>query len=39
VRLLLVDALHEKAAAFYARYGFRPTTEAALTLYLPLGSR
>ncbi len=39
VRLLLVDALHEKAAAFYARYGFRPTTEAALTLYLPLGVR
>ena len=38
VRLLLVDALHEKAASFYVRYGFRPTTEAALTLYLPLGA-
>ena len=39
LRLLLVDALHEKAAAFYARYGFRNTTEGALTLYLPLGTR
>lgn len=39
VRLLIVDALHEAAAAFYGRYGFRPTTDAALTLYLPLGSR
>lgn len=37
VRVLLVDALHERAAAFYARYGFRPTTEAAVRLYLPLG--
>ena len=39
VRILLVDALHEKAATFYARYGFRSTTENALTLYLSLGSR
>ena len=37
VRLLLVDALDERAAAFYRLYGFRDTTEQALTLYLTLG--
>ena len=37
VRVLLVDALSEKAADFYRAYGFRPTTARALTLYLPLG--
>lgn len=37
IHALLVDALHAKAAAFYRRYGFRETTEHALTLYLPLG--
>lgn len=37
VRVLLVDALHARAAAFYARYGFRPVVDAELTLYLPLG--
>ena len=37
VRVLVVDALHARAAAFYRRYGFRETTEGGLTLYLPLG--
>lgn len=38
VRVLLVDALHGKAARFYRDYGFRDTAENALTLYLPLGT-
>jgi GNAT superfamily N-acetyltransferase len=38
VRVLLVDALGEQAAAFYRQYGFRETTARALTLYLPLGA-
>ncbi len=38
IHALLVDALHERAAAFYRRYGFRATAADALTLYLPLGS-
>ena len=38
IHALLVDALHARAAAFYRRYGFRETTDDALTLYLPLGS-
>jgi GNAT superfamily N-acetyltransferase len=37
IHALLVDALHERAAAFYLLYGFRQSTEHALTLYLPLG--
>lgn len=37
IHALLVDALHERAAAFYRRYGFRETASDALTLYLPLG--
>ncbi len=37
VRLLVVDALDDKAAAFYRAYGFRETTDDARTLYLPLG--
>ena len=37
VRLLVVDALDERAAAFYRLHGFRETAENALTLYLPLG--
>lgn len=36
VKVLLVDALHARAARFYLGYGFRPTTSDALTLYLPL---
>lgn len=34
---VLVDALHERAAAFYTAYGFRATSADALTLYYPLG--
>lgn len=37
VRVLVVDALHERAAAFYRGYGFRPTGAEGRTLYLPLG--
>jgi len=36
VRVLIVDAKDETAAAFYQRYGFRPTASEALTLYLPV---
>lgn len=38
VRVLLVDALHERAAGFYRAYGFRPSTMNAHALYLALGS-
>lgn len=37
VRVLIVDALGERSAAFYRLYGFRNTADNALTLYLPLG--
>lgn len=37
VRVLLVDALHTKAAGFYKSYGFREAAESGPTLYLPLG--
>lgn len=37
VRVLVVDALHEAAAAFYCAYGFRPAAVNARSLYLPLG--
>jgi GNAT superfamily N-acetyltransferase len=36
VRVVLVDAKDEQAAAFYAAFGFRPAATAALTLYLPI---
>ena len=36
VRVLLVDALHEKAARFYRAYGFRSATGDPHALYLPL---
>ena len=39
VRVLVVDALHERAAAFYRRHGFREIAGDALTLYLPLGRK
>lgn len=38
VRVLIVDAKDERAAAFYEGFGFRRTASAALTLYLPVGS-
>lgn len=37
LRVLVVDAKDERAATFYAAFGFRPTADTALTLYLPLG--
>lgn len=37
VRVLLVDAKDTRAAKFYTAFGFRPTADHALTLYLPLG--
>lgn len=37
IRLLLVDAKDGRVAAFYRGFGFQPTAEHALTLYLPLG--
>ena len=37
VRLLIVDALNERAARFYEAFGFRQTTSAAATWYLSLG--
>lgn len=36
MRAVLVHALDEKAAAFYARFGFKPATRAPLTLMVPL---
>lgn len=36
IRLLLVDAKDGGAAAFYRSFGFQPTADDALTLYLPL---
>jgi len=36
VRVLIVDAKDTSAAAFYRSYGFRPTVNEALTLYLPV---
>ena len=36
VHVLLADALHAQAVAFYRSYGFRETGVGARTLYLPL---
>lgn len=38
VRVLVVDALNEKAAQFYRAYGFREAMANSHTLYLPLGN-
>jgi len=37
VRVMLVDALHERAAGFYRAYGFRAVGGGSVSLYLPLG--
>lgn len=37
VRVVIVDAKDEKAAAFYQAYGFSRTTRDAMTLYLAMG--
>lgn len=39
VKVLVVDAKDERAATFYETFGFRCTTNAALTLYLPISDR
>jgi len=36
VYAVVVDALHERASAFYERYGFLPFPSQPLRLYLPL---
>ena len=36
VYAVIVDALHERASAFYERYGFLPFPSRPLRLYLPL---
>lgn len=36
MRAVIVHALDEEAAAFYARYGFRPASAEPLTLMVPL---
>lgn len=38
VRVLVVDAKDAQAAAFYESFGFHRTTQAALTLYLPISA-
>ncbi|MEX2448855.1 MAG: GNAT family N-acetyltransferase [Solirubrobacterales bacterium] len=38
MRAIVVDALDEDAAAFYARFGFRPAGAEPLTLMVPLES-
>lgn len=37
VRVVIVDAKDEKAAAFYQAHGFSRTTRDAMTLYLAIG--
>ena len=37
-RVRLVDAKDMRAAAFYLGFGFEPTAEDAMILYLPLGN-
>ena len=36
VKVLIVDAKDARAAAFYESFGFHATSDAALTLYLPI---
>lgn len=35
---IFADAIDDKAAAFYAAYGFTPLTKRSLTLYLPIAT-
>ena len=39
VKVLIVDAKDQRTAAFYAGYGFRPVSNEALSLYLPVSGR
>lgn len=36
VKLVVVDALHERAAQFYRKYGFEPFADQSLRLFLPV---
>ncbi|HQU45968.1 MAG TPA: GNAT family N-acetyltransferase [Pirellulales bacterium] len=36
IRAVEVDAIDERAAAFYSKYGFRPLTDDPIHLFLPL---
>ena len=36
VRMLVVHAIDDEAAAFYARHGFRPFPHGGLTMLLPV---
>jgi predicted N-acetyltransferase YhbS len=38
IRAVLVDAIDDRAAAFYRRYGFEPASEAGLTLMVPIAA-
>jgi GNAT superfamily N-acetyltransferase len=38
VKLVIVDALHEQAAGFYAKYGFEALQDQPLRLYLPVAT-
>ncbi len=38
IHCVLVDALNEKAAGFYSRYGFVPVRENPLTMVLPMAT-
>jgi len=38
MRAVLVHALYEEAAAFYARFGFKPASKEPLMLMVPLES-
>jgi GNAT superfamily N-acetyltransferase len=38
VNLIIVDALHERAAQFYQKYGFEPFADQPLRLFLPVAT-
>lgn len=38
VRMMMVHAIDEAAAAFYVRYGFQPLPKQPLTLFMPIES-
>jgi predicted N-acetyltransferase YhbS len=38
IRAVLVDAIDDRAAAFYRRYGFEPASEDGLTLMVPIAA-
>jgi predicted GNAT family N-acyltransferase len=38
IKLVVVDAQHERAANFYSKYGFEPLQDQPLRLYLPVAT-